>query len=117
MMGEGPIGTFDGDASTGFDMCDRAALITERLHRQTDVRRPGQRGQRVGMGVPPKLASEKAPLEELSARHRQAINSPSRTDDRVHPGCFRADAHDSQLMAEIASDRQEHPVDEDEARC
>jgi hypothetical protein len=116
VIGKGPVRSLDSDAGTRLEMGDRVALVTRCLHRKPEVRRPWQCGERVGMGLPPQVASEKAPLEELATRDRQAIKPSSGADDRVDPGGFGADAHDAESVAKGAPERKKDAVGKDEAR-
>ena len=70
---------------------DGAALITQTLDGDPEVRRLRERGERVGVRVPPELLREEPPLEELTARDGEAIETTARTDDREHTRCLLAD--------------------------
>ena len=76
----------------------------------------GQRRQRIRMGLPPQPPYQEAPLEELAARHRQALQVATRADHRHHAGAFLPDLHDAQLMAQGAPDREAQAADQDGAR-
>ncbi len=83
--------------------CSRATAdqdVTDALHRDPQERRPGpcREGERVSL--PPHPPCEEAPLEELTPRHREAVEVPAPADDRDRVRSFRMDLHDLEAVPE-----------------
>ena len=74
------VGTFDGHPCADRDVRHGLGEVAERLDSHAEERRPRQCGYRVGMGLPPQVAVEKAPLQELPADDRQSFEVTSRAD-------------------------------------
>src|ERR1700722_10066094 len=112
MLREGAVRAFDGNACAGPQPGSSQALVTETLDRDPEIRRSRQSGERVRMSVPPEIPREKAPLEELTTRDGEAIELPTRADQREDSRCLLADTDDAELMTQTPRHRIEKAEDD-----
>ena len=89
MPGEHAVRSLDGDPGARLEPGQRRGVVADPLDGQPQVGRLRQRGQRVGVGLPPHAPGQEAPEEELPAGHRQPVQVLAPADDRHHAGSFR----------------------------
>jgi hypothetical protein len=81
--GESAVGAFDRDPGPGPKTGTRAAVVAEGPDGDPQERRRRERGERVGVRLPPQVPVEEAPLEVLAALAESAPMPTSRTKATV----------------------------------
>src|ERR1039457_871356 len=113
---ECPVWSLDGNRCTRPQPRQRSGVMTSTFDGEPEVRRPGQCGQRVRVGLPPHVPGEEPPEEELAAGHGQSVEVTAADDHRGHPRARCVDLHDMQPMAAAAHDGQPETVAENQPR-
>src|SRR4051794_14982390 len=98
--GEDAVGPLDRHRRAGPEPGERRAVVAEVLDGDAQVaaRRRGRQG--IGVRLPPQPAAQEAPLQELAAGDRQAVEPAPAQDDAVGVRALAGDGDDVQAMAQ-----------------
>lgn len=102
---EGAVGALDRDPGSSRQAGEREAVVAEVLDRDAQPVAVGQAGHRVRVSLPPQPADQKAPLQELPARQREAIKPPAAQHDRDDTRPLVDDLVHAQPVAQRAPQR------------